>query len=179
MIRGGIGLGVGLAMTPNLTWAQAGPTTVRPRVGDLIVRDEDPKATPLTPKDVPLTSEQVIAWPMDPSDKTVRNGTRLNGLILLRFDVAELTAETRARAADGVVAYTAICTHSGCDVTDWIAAEHVVQCGCHFTKYDPRDGARILEGPAPRPLPALPLEVVDGKLSVARVFTDRVGFEVA
>ena len=178
LIQGGLGIGVSLAL-PDITLAQGDPTTTRPRVGDFLVKDGDKGKTPLTPKDIPLHAEQTFAWAVEPNEKIVRDGSRLNGIILLRYDPSELTAETRARSADGVVAYTQICTHNGCDVTDWIPAERVVQCGCHFTKYDPRDSARITEGPAPRPLPALPLEIVDGKLMVAAVYTDRVGFEQA
>jgi Rieske Fe-S protein len=179
VLTAGIGLGVGVALAPGMALAQATPATIRPKAGDLLVRDGDASSTPLGPQDIKPDSEQVFAWAMDPEDKTVRKGTRLNGLILVRLDPSTMTPQTKARAADGVVAYTAICTHNGCDVTDWIAAEKVVQCGCHFTKYDPRDSARIIEGPAPRPLPALPLKVEGGKLVVAGPFTDRIGFEVA
>jgi len=35
----------------------------------------------------------------------------------------------------------------------------------------------VVDGPAPRPLPALPLKIVDGALVVARPFTSPVGFE--
>jgi Rieske Fe-S protein len=52
-----------------------------------------------------------------------------------------------------------------------------VSCSCHSSTFDPKDGARVVDGPAPRPLPALPLKIVDGKLVVARAFTARVGFE--
>jgi Rieske Fe-S protein len=82
-------------------------------------------------------------------------------------------------AADGVVAYTAICTHSGCEVVDWLADERLLYCSCHSSKFDPKDGARVVDGPAPRSLPALPLKVVDGRLVVAKPFTSRVGFESA
>ena len=43
--------------------------------------------------------------------------------------------------------------------------------------FDPKDGGRVVEGPAPRMLPALPLKVVDAKLVVAKPFTAAVGFE--
>jgi Rieske Fe-S protein len=178
VLGGGLGLGLGLALAPDLALAQD-PAAVRPRVGDLIVKDGDAAKTPLTPKDIPMASVPIYAWSMDPTDKLVRSGSRLNGLILMRFNPADLAPETKARAADGVVAYTAICTHNGCDVLDWVAAQQLMQCGCHFTMYDPRNAARIVDGPAPRPLPALPLEIVDGKLSVAKPFTDRIGFEQA
>jgi rieske iron-sulfur protein len=116
---------------------------------------------------------------MDPTDRTVRSGSRLNRVILLRLDAAQLAADTRSRAAGGVVAYNAICTHTGCEVVEWVAAAQVLQCPCHFSQFDPRDGARVVDGPAPRPLPALPLTLVDGKLGVARSFTTRVGFDPA
>ena len=114
---------------------------------------------------------------MDPADRTVRSGTRLNAIVLLRLDDPSLTAETRTRAAEGVVAYTAICTHNGCDVDGYIAEQFALSCSCHESQFDARDGARVVDGPAPRPLPALPLKVVDGVLVVARPFTSRVGFE--
>ena len=114
---------------------------------------------------------------MDPSDGTVRSGSRFNALILLRLDEASLTSTTRARAADGVLAYTAICTHEGCDVDEWIADRLVLSCACHASEFDPKDAAKVLDGPAPRALPALPLKIVDGTLVVARSFTSRVGFE--
>ena len=41
--------------------------------------------------------------------------------------------------------------------------------------FDPKDRARIQGGPAPKPLPALPLRLADGKLTVAGPFTGKVG----
>jgi Rieske Fe-S protein len=120
-----------------------------------------------------------MAWAMDPRSRIVRSGSRLNRVLLLRFDPEALAADTRARAAGGVVAYTAICTHNGCEVTDWLGEEQMLSCPCHATKFDPRNGARVIDGPAPRPLPALPLTLADGRLVVSRSFTTRVGFEVA
>ena len=48
---------------------------------------------------------------------------------------------------------------------------------CHDSTFDPKDGARVVDGPAPRVLPALPLAIVDNRLIVAAPFTARVGFE--
>ena len=107
------------------------------------------------------------------------SGSRLNRILLVRLDPEKLSPETRSRAAEGVVAYTAICTHTGCEVIDWLSDEQLLHCPCHYTKFDPKDGARVVDGPAPRPLPALPLQIVDGRLAVAKPFTTRVGFEPA
>ena len=112
-----------------------------------------------------------------PAASTVRSGSRLNALILLRFPPARLSPRSQSRAADGVVAYTAICTHSGCEVIDWIEDQETLSCPCHDSLFNPKDEAKVVDGPAPRMLPALPLKLVDGKLVVAGPFTARVGFE--
>jgi rieske iron-sulfur protein len=164
-----MGLGLGLG--------QDDPSSARPKEGDLLVKPDDSARTPLTPVDVPLGAKHTLAWAMDPGDKTVRSGSRLNQLLLVRLDPETLSPDTRARAAAGVVAYTAICTHNGCDIDDWLASEQVLSCSCHSSSFDPKDNGRVVDGPAPRALPALPLKVVDGKLVVAQPFTSPVGYE--
>ena len=46
-----------------------------------------------------------------------------------------------------------------------------------FSEFDLTESARVLNGPAPRRLPALPLKVVDGAPAVAGGFVGRPGFE--
>lgn len=164
-------LGVGLGL------AQDDPAAGRPKPGDLLVKVGDAGRTPLTPNDIPLAAGYTAAWAMDPADRTVRSGSRLNQVLLLRFDPAALAADTRARAADGVVAYTSICTHNGCDIDQWLAREQQLFCSCHESIFDPRDGAKVIDGPAPRALPALPLTIAGGTLVVAKPFTTPVGYE--
>ncbi|HEX5419249.1 MAG TPA: Rieske (2Fe-2S) protein, partial [Gammaproteobacteria bacterium] len=112
----------------------------------------------------------------DPVTGRVRNGTRLNEVLVVRLDPAMLAPETRARSAAGVVAYSGVCSHAGCDVTDWYPEVRHFKCPCHESEYDPSDGARVVSGPAPWQLAALPLKVVDGKLAAAGSFEGRVGF---
>ena len=162
---------------PGLAMAQDDKTALRPQAGDLLIKGGDAAFTPLRPEDVPLAARQTMAWAMEPAEKIVRSGSRLNQILLVRFESAKLADETRARAADGVVAYTAICPHSGCEVDEWVSDEQILYCSCHASKFDPRNGAKVIDGPAPRVLPALPLKVVDGVLVVASSFTTRVGFE--
>jgi len=178
VLRAGLAAGLGALLPPrDVAAVQDAPALSRPKEGDLLVRSDDSQHRPLRPEDIPKNEPQVAAWAMDPTDRTVRNGSRLNGVILLRLDEAALALETRSRSAGGVVAYTSICTHNGCDVEDWIADRLVLGCACHASEFDPRDGAKVLDGPAPRSLPALPLKIVDGMLVVAQPFTSRVGFE--
>jgi rieske iron-sulfur protein len=177
VLKAGIGLGLGLTIATRGVAGQAEGPSSRPKEGDLLIKAGDSGNTPLTPADIPIGAAPTMAWAMDPGDRAVRNGSRLNQLLLLRFDPQALTAETRARAADGVVAYTSICTHTGCDVEGWRADEQHVECECHFSVFDPKDGGKPVDGPAPRALPALPLKVVDGRLVVAQPFVTPVGFE--
>lgn len=165
------------ALGVSLRLGQDDPASARPKPGDLLIKVGDVDRTPLTPDDIPLAAGYTAAWAMDPADKTVRSGSRLNQVLLLRFDPGALAAETRARAADGVVAYTSICPHNGCDIDQWLAREQQLFCSCHESIFDPRDGARVVDGPAPRALPALPLTIAGGTLVVLRTFTTPVGFE--
>lgn len=179
LIRRGIRFGIGLSLAPTLGLGQDSPASIRPKEGDLLVKVGDSGLKALTPDDIPADTMQLMAWAMDPIDNTVRSGSRLNLVLLLHLPTGELSPETRSRAADGVVAYTAICTHTGCEVDEWVADEQLLYCPCHSSKFDPKDGARVVDGPAPRALAALPLKLVNGKLVVAQPFTARVGFEPA
>jgi len=117
---------------------------------------------------------QVQVYPLSP-DGTVRNETPLNLVILARFDPANLSEETRGRAAEGVVAYSAVCTHQACPVNMWSKERDAFVCSCHGSVYDPRNGAEVMAGPAPRPLPSLGLKIAGGNLTVASGFSGRVG----
>ena len=105
---------------------------------------------------------------------TARGSTRC---LLLRLDPEGFDPETKEHAAEGVVAYSAICPHTGCDVTNWHPDRQLLECPCHYSIYDPKEGAKVVSGPSPRRLPALPLKIVDGRLVVAKPFTGRAGFQ--
>src|SRR5262245_32926060 len=117
LLKGAAGALLELTFFRTTGFAQDDPLSVRPRSGDVLVRATDAAGTPLTVADLP-PGKPVVAWPMDPVDRIVRKGTRFNQVLVVKLDPAKLSAETRARAAEGVVAYTTICTHSGCDVVE-------------------------------------------------------------
>lgn len=167
--------GLVLAWLTPLDASAQGDQSARPARGDVLVRVGDATATPLTPADVTGTAV-VMAWPATPAG-VVRSGSRLNRLVLVRLDPASLAERSRPHAAEGVMAYSAVCTHTGCEVGAFLTDEQVLYCDCHESKFDPRDQGRVIGGPAPRNLPALPLTLVDGRLTVAGAFTARPGFE--
>ena len=169
--------GLMLAWLTPVPAAAQDARTARPAEGDWLVLAGDASQTPLTPDDVSTGAAPIVAWALT-RDHVVRSGSRLNRVLLVRLDPEALGARTRPLAAAGVVAYSAICTHTGCDVLSWLPEEQLLHCDCHDSKFDPRDDARVIDGPAPRSLPALPLKVIDQRLVVAGPFTSKVGFEV-
>lgn len=55
-------------------------------------------------------------------------------------------------------AYSAICTHQQCIVT-YQPESGKLACPCHGSVFDPVNGAEVLNGPATRPLPEIPVRV--------------------
>lgn len=152
----------------------------RPQKGDVLVFSEgDKEGKLITAADLPAGGPPVHAWPKDPKTSVVRSASRLNEILIIRLDPAELDEKTRERAVDGIIAYSAICSHAGCPVTAWVKSDvgdnEVLKCMCHNSEYDPRAGAQVVFGPAPRRLAALPLALADGSLSVAGNFVGKVG----
>jgi Rieske Fe-S protein len=142
-----------------------------------VFQSGDKKGEVIRSEDLAAGGPQVLAYPMDPATNTPRSGSRLNQVVLIRLDPAQLSEETRAHAADGVVAYSAVCTHQGCPVNMWKQDAGTLFCSCHGSQFDPKDGAKVLDGPAPRRLAALPVRIEDGLVVAAGEFSGRVGFK--
>jgi rieske iron-sulfur protein len=146
-----------------------------PRAGDWLVGVDDATAKPIGPADLKINEKQIIVFAYDPAEKRARSDTRLNRIILIKLDPASLDAETALRAADGVVAYSAICTHQTCDVNAWMPEQKFLLCGCHFAQYNPAEGASRVTGPQPRSLASLPLKIDGDKLVLDGGFSRRPG----
>ena len=59
------------------------------------------------------------------------------------------------------VAYSAVCTHQGCTVA---YRNGQLACPCHGSVFDPANGAAVVAGPAPKPLPEIPVKVQGGDI---------------
>jgi Rieske Fe-S protein len=170
--------GLGLGLVPWLSDVASAddPTTLAPRLGDQFVfLMGEKKGQVVKADDLPLGGPQLQAYPFDPKSGVVRSGSRLNLIVLIRLDPSSLSEETRARAAMGVVAYSAVCTHQGCPVNMWTNERNALFCSCHGSIYDPRNGAQVLAGPGPRALPSLGLKLEDGVPVIAAGFSGHVG----
>jgi ubiquinol-cytochrome c reductase iron-sulfur subunit len=89
-------------------------------------------------------------------------------VIVVRVDPAtlELPPGRAGWAPGGLVAYSKTCTHAGCAVGMFRSPSFedtqprpALACPCHYSVFDVRRGARVIEGPAGRPLPQLPLRI--------------------
>jgi len=185
----GVGLGVaGLSalaaavrLVPRIVVA---PDQEPPAPGDLLVGAQGARSGQiLTVGDVPPDAPQVFAWPMDPPSKVVKSGDIHNLILLVRAgEVDWYTIDQKPRTVQNVAAYSAVCPHLCCTVSDWrtapsgAGAHGVLLCPCHLSRFDPWAGAQVLSGPSPRPLPALPLATdAQGRLIVAGAFLTQVG----
>jgi ubiquinol-cytochrome c reductase iron-sulfur subunit len=84
--------------------------------------------------------------------------------IIIKFAPGQLVPNTPTRpgtvmnwTVDNIVAYSKICTHVGCPAALYEQTTHHILCPCHQSTFDATAGAQVLFGPAPRPLPQLPI----------------------
>lgn len=99
-------------------------------------------------------------------------------VMLVRVDDAAVLAGGKRVdwAVEGNLAYSRVCTHAGCPVGMFQADAHLLLCPCHQAAFNVVEGGRTAFGPAPRPLPQLPLDVdADGVLVARSDFVEPVG----
>lgn len=97
-------------------------------------------------------------------------------LMLVHLDPStlELPEGREDWAPEGFLAFSKICTHSGCAVSIFryptyepTAEEPALVCPCHYSTFDVRRGAEVILGPAGRALPQLPLRIRADRTVVA------------
>jgi ubiquinol-cytochrome c reductase iron-sulfur subunit len=107
-------------------------------------------------------------------------------VVLVRVDPStlELPPERRGWAPEGILAFSKVCTHAGCAVTLFRSpkfepgneTEPALQCPCHYSTFAVRRAAEVTLGPAPRPLPQLPLTLdTQGRLVAGGPLSGPVG----
>ena len=99
-------------------------------------------------------------------------------IIIVRMDPDEITPVSGREewTVDGIICYSKICTHVGCPISLYERTTHHVLCPCHQSTFDLADGAKVVFGPAARPLPQLPLmEDGEGYLVAQSDFKEPIG----
>ncbi len=172
----GAALAAGIAAPLGSLADSTDPSKTAAAAGDVLAFaswEDEPRA--VTVADVELNAAPLVVYPQDPVSGVTRENSRLNQILVLRLDPATLDDTTRARAIDGIVAYSAICTHAACAVSEWQAATRHLVCPCHSSAYDPAKAAARVTGPTVRPLPALPLKRVGDQIVIAGPFSAALG----
>lgn len=177
VLAGALGLGL-TPLAARAGFTATDPSKERPQPGDVVVYFAgERKGQPILAEDLPLGGPQELAYPMDPATNTIRDRSRLNQIAVVRVDPEELSEQTAKHAADGVVAYSAFCTHQGCPVSMWDSNKAALLCSCHASMFDPRNAAQVVGGPAPRRLAMLPVTLEDGTVVVAGEFVGSIGIQ--
>ncbi|MDR3517526.1 MAG: ubiquinol-cytochrome c reductase iron-sulfur subunit [Azospirillaceae bacterium] len=172
LLRFGLVL-TGAALMAPIARAQ---TATAPAAGDALVFHEGAQAgREIRPDDLAIGAAPILAWPMRPGTGIIRRDDPDDQVLLLRLAVDQLGPAVLPWAAAGILAFSAICTHEGCNVTDWDVTRALLRCPCHGSEFDPRAAGDVVFGPAVRSLPVLPLACDDGALRVAAGFIDTVG----
>jgi ubiquinol-cytochrome c reductase iron-sulfur subunit len=139
---------------------------------------------PLRPADMSTPGSMITVIPEGYQDND--DALAMAGVILIKFEPGQMSwpdrydggtlVATMNWTIDNIVAYSKICTHVGCPVALYEQTTHHILCPCHQSTFDASNGAWVVFGPAPRPLPQLPLMLdSEGYLAAASDFTQPVG----
>ncbi|GAA0958588.1 Rieske 2Fe-2S domain-containing protein [Kribbella koreensis] len=138
---------------------------------------------PIKPSDL-IVGQLVNAAPAnlapieEESAVTYQNEKAKAAVIVVRIKPEEIRTPAGREnwGIDGILCYSKICTHVGCPISLYEQTTHHVLCPCHQSTFDLADGAKVVFGPAARPLPQLPLAVdSEGYLVAQSGFNEPVG----
>ncbi|HUY64744.1 MAG TPA: Rieske 2Fe-2S domain-containing protein [Acidimicrobiales bacterium] len=105
-------------------------------------------------------------------------GSAVDQTMLLRAASADIVTRPGRETwgPQGYLAYSKLCTHAGCPVGLYQELTQQLLCPCHQSLFDVLQGGQQVFGPAPRPLPQLPLEIdSQGWIRAQRGFSEPVG----
>ncbi|MBA3956124.1 MAG: Rieske 2Fe-2S domain-containing protein [Acidimicrobiia bacterium] len=133
-----------------------------PFAGPDPVRLVDAEGAPIRPAEL-ARSSLLTAWPEGHA------GDAASPTLLLQIDIDEFNpvAGREDWVVGDIVAYSKLCTHTGCPVGLYQTDLDLLLCPCHQSTFDVLNGAKPVFGPAARPLPQLPLAVDDDGFLVA------------
>jgi ubiquinol-cytochrome c reductase iron-sulfur subunit len=169
-------------LTPLLLLRDLGPlpkddlTKTSWKTGSRLVTD--PGDRPIRPEDLEVGAvAQTLPELAQGEERTLNNiGKDAVLLIRLRPEEFNLDAERLSWTHEGIIAFSKICSHMGCAVALYEQQTKHLLCPCHQSTFDVTRAAKVIFGPAARPLPQLAITVdADGYLVAQQPFTEPVG----
>lgn len=150
-----------------------------PQVGDVFIFTDGPKKGNIaTVNDVVVDANPITVQAATPDGKA-REGENCTAL-LYRVATDKVPAEIKSDSVEGIVAYSAVCTHQGCMLSDLHQPSDAVNafgfiCPCHDAIFDPLQAGKNVAGASARTLPHFPIKSDGGKLVVTDVPSSYVG----
>jgi ubiquinol-cytochrome c reductase iron-sulfur subunit len=183
LIKRTLGLALGLAgLSPLLLLGDLGPlpgdeleTTNWARGTRLLT---DPGDRPIRPSDLEVGAVAQVLPALPEGQKRTLNDIAKDALLLIRIRPEEfnLSAERFSWTYQGIIAFSKICSHMGCAVALYEQNTKHLLCPCHQSTFDVTRAAKVIFGPAARPLPQLPIGVdSEGYLIATAPFNEAVG----
>jgi ubiquinol-cytochrome c reductase iron-sulfur subunit len=183
LIKRSLGLSLGLVgLSPIVLLRDTGPLpgksldTTNWAKGTRLLRDPD--GSPVLASDLEVGAVvQVLPELPTGVERTLENtGKDAVLLIRLRPQDFNLDAQRLSWTYQGIIAFSKICTHMGCAVALYEQQTHHLLCPCHQSTFDVTRGAKVIFGPAARPLPQLAIKVdAAGYLVAQQPFTLPIG----
>ena len=183
LIKRSLGAALGLsAISPLLLLRDLGPLPGNDlketswKSGTYLVTDPGDRRIRASDLEVGAVA-QVLPETDDPEHRKL-NDIAKDALLLIRLRPEEfnLDAERLSWTHEGIIAFSKICSHMGCAVALYEQTTKHLLCPCHQSTFDVTRAAKVIFGPAARPLPQLNITVDDEGYLVARTpFTEPVG----
>ncbi len=183
LIKRSLGLAVGLVgLSPLVLLRDLGPlprkylSTTDWKSGTRLVLD--PSGRPIKPEDLEVGAvAQVLPELPAGTERTLENiGKDAVLLIRIRPEEFNLDAERLSWTHEGIIAFSKICSHMGCAVALYEQQTKHLLCPCHQSTFDVTRAAKVIFGPAARPLPQLAITVdSEGYLVAKQGFTEPIG----
>jgi ubiquinol-cytochrome c reductase iron-sulfur subunit len=138
----------------------------------------DPGDRPIRPSDLEVGAVAQVMPELPPGKERKLEDIAKDAVLLIRLRPAEfqLDAERFSWTYEGIIAFSKICSHMGCAVALYEQTTKHLLCPCHQSTFDVTRAAKVIFGPAARPLPQLAITVdADGYLIAKQPFTEAVG----
>ncbi len=182
-IKRTMGLALGLVgISPILLLRDLGPlpendlNTTNWAAGTRLVTD--PGNRPIKPSDLEIGGVVQVQPEFPPGKERHLDDIAQDSVLLIRIRPEEfnLTPERLSWTYEGIIAFSKICSHMGCAVALYEQTTKHLLCPCHQSTFDVTRAAKVIFGPAARPLPQLAITVdSEGYLVAQAPFNEAVG----